>query len=211
MFSRLRKGLVYRDTSSDISEHDDDYESELWNYDGRDVYRGSFDPKFVTQNLHVYSLYDDNSKRVGIAEHEIDAPEVFTALWFYDTPFGTLFQNPEWKSKNETIWSRMSHEAYQDCIETDVREKALNSGVFLMMPEDCISLPQLYSCESCGKKSFVKFPCGKIVEFSLSQFRVLFMDENFILYETTSSSLPHDAFEAHPERSEGNPHSSPDE
>jgi len=196
MFSRLRKGLVYRNTSIDVSEHDDEYESDLWSYDGKDVYRGSFDPTFVSQNLLVYSLYDENSKRIGIAEHEMNAPEVFQALWFYDTPFGTLFQDPRWKSKNETVWSLMSHEAYQDCLESDVREKALYSNVFLMTPEDCISLPQLYSCETCGKKSLKKFPCGTPIVFDLSQFTVLFMDEDFVLYEKpiTSSSPQPDAY-----------------
>jgi len=154
MFSILRKGLVY-DSSRDISDHDDDYESDLWNYDGKDVYRGSFDPAFVSQNLLVYSLYDENSNRVGVAEHEMNAPEVFHALWIYDNPFATLFQDTRWTSKKQTIWSLMSHEAYQDCLESDVREKALQSNIFLMKPSDFISLPQLYSCETCGKKSFV--------------------------------------------------------
>lgn len=198
MFSRLRKGIVYRDVSTDISEHDDDYESDLWNYDGKDVYRGRFDPTFVNQNLLVYSLYDD-SKRIGIAEHEINAPEVFCVMWFYDTPFGTLFQDPNWKCKNETLWSLMSHEAYQDCLESDfkdVRDRAINSGVFLMTPYDCISLPQLYSCEKCGKKSFEKFPCGTPSIFDLSQFRVLFVNDEFVMFEkplvadSTLSSQP---------------------
>ena len=193
MFSQLRNGVVYRNTSTDIQDHDEEFESDLWNYDGRDVYRGSFDPTFVNQNLHVYSLYNEHSKRIGIAEHELDAPEVFKALWFYDTPFGTLYQNPNWKSKNTTLWSLLSNEAYQDCLESDfkdVRDRALQSGTFLMTPDDCISLPVIYQCEKCNKKSFFEFPCGIPVQIDLSIFVILFVDEEFVLYERPTSSLP---------------------
>ena len=117
MFSTLRNNLIYTDISPDIIEHDLDIDSDLWNYDGIDVYRGSFDPRYTSQNLQVYWLYDDNSNRVGLAEHEIDDPEIFQALWFKDTPFGTLFQEDGWKSKNMTLWSMISNEAFQDCLE----------------------------------------------------------------------------------------------
>ena len=204
MFSRLRSGLVYRNISTDIQDHDEDYESELWNYDGRDVYRGSFDPTYVTQNLHVYSLYDDNSKRIGIAEHELEAPEVFKSLWFFDTPYGTLYQDSNWKSKNTTLWSLLSNEAYQDCLESDfkdVRDRALNSKVFLMTPEDCMSLPTIYKCDKCNKKSLYEFHCGNPIQITLSDYSILFIDDEFVLYERpTSNSLPLDVpSEVHPE------------
>ena len=121
MFSLLRKGLLYTDISPDIVEHDEDMDGDLWNYDGVDVYRGSFDPKYVSEGLRVYWLYDDNSKRIGLAEHDMDTPEVYKALWFRDTPFGTLLQEEGWKSKNTTLWALLSNEAYQDCLESDFK------------------------------------------------------------------------------------------
>jgi len=44
MFSLLRKGLVYKDISPDILEHDEDIDADQWVYDDREVYRGRFDP-----------------------------------------------------------------------------------------------------------------------------------------------------------------------
>jgi hypothetical protein len=138
MFSILRKGLVYKNISSDIVEHDVDIDADQWSYDGRDVYRGLHDTTYIPNNLNVYWLYDDDSKRVGLAEHEADAPEVFKALWFYDNPFATLFQDSNWKSTEETVWSKLTNEAYQDCLEDDFKtvfQRALKSGVALVTPE----------------------------------------------------------------------------
>ena len=138
MFSNLRKGFVYTNISSDIVEHDVDIDADQWSYDGRDVYRGLPDPTYIPKNLNVYWLYDDDSKRVGLAEHELESPEVFKALWFYENPFATLFQDPAWKSTGETIWSKLSNEAYQDCLEDDFKtvfQRALKSGVGLVTPE----------------------------------------------------------------------------
>ena len=167
MFSTLRNNLIYTDISPDIIEHDLDIDSDLWNYDGIDVYRGSFDPRYTSQNLQVYWLYDDNSNRVGLAEHEIDDPEIFQALWFKDTPFGTLFQEDGWKSKNMTLWSMISNEAFQDCLEDDfkhVRDWALQSGKLLLFPSMLQSQLKIYSCASCKKYS-LSFPkdCTNII------------------------------------------------
>ena len=105
MFSILRKGLLYKNVSPDIVEHDIDIDADQWSYNDKDVYRGSLDPEYISQNLNVYWLYDDDSKRVGLAEHESEHPEEFKALWFYDNPFATLFQDPSWKSNEKTLWS----------------------------------------------------------------------------------------------------------
>ena len=93
MLSVLRKGLVYKDISPDIVEHDLNTDAEQWSYDDKDVYRGTFDPRYTSQGLNVYWLYDDNLNRVGLAEHEANEPEVFKALWFHENPFATLTQN----------------------------------------------------------------------------------------------------------------------
>lgn len=193
MLSRLRKGLIYTDLSEYVADHDEDYESELWNYDGKDVYRGTFDPQYVNQKLYVYSLYDEFSKRIGIAEHDSENPEVFSALWFYDTPFGTLLQDPSWASKNATFWSLLSNEAYQDCLEDNfkhVREWALNSGILLLTPADVLNKPPIYECSKCGKKSFHH---GELIT---GNFSIIFIDEHFVMYSPPTAFQLHDAYEA---------------
>lgn len=197
MFSKLRNNIVYTDISSDIIEHDEDMDGELWNYDGIDVYRGSFDPRYTADGLYVYWLYDDNLKRVGLAEHEIESPEVYKVLWFRDTPFGTLFQEDGWTSKNSTLWSLLSNEAYQDCIEDDfksIQDWALRSGTILMTPHMYIQKPKLYTCTSCGKKSLSELKSCLAVEttdLEFSQFSILFLDDSFVLYDAPKDSRAH--------------------
>ena len=189
MFSKLRPTLLYKNVSPDISAHDHDVEGELWSYEGRDVYRGSFDPFYAEHGLNVYSLYDDNLKRIGVAEHEANEPEVFKSLWFYDNPFATLFQNEAWTSKNATLWSLLSNEAYQDCLNSDfknVDDDFLKQGIVLMRPEMVASKEVFfYECERCGKKSFVA-PGGceaakKVV--NPNHYSFLFLDDFFVLYD----------------------------
>ena len=111
MFSLLRKGLVYKNISSDVVEHDLDIDADQWSYDGRDVYRGSVDPDYINNSLNVYWLYDDDSKRIGLVEHESDNQAEFKCLWFYDNPYATLFQDTAWKSTGKTLMSKLSNEA----------------------------------------------------------------------------------------------------
>jgi hypothetical protein len=199
MFSLLRKGLIYRNTSSDIVEHDLDIEADQWSYDGKDVYRGSLDSEYMDHKLNVYWLYDDNSKRVGLAEHDVDEPEVFKALWFRENPYAMLYQDDSWKSTEKTLWSKLSNEAYQDCLENDfttVSDLALNSGILLITPELLINNPDLYSCEKCGKKSLIKSNVCSTASASVldfSQFSILFLDDNFVIYEKAVLMQPCDA------------------
>ena len=189
MFSILRKGLLYKNVSPDIVEHDIDIDADQWSYNDKDVYRGSLDPEYLKESLNVYWLYDDDSKRVGLAEHESEHPEEFKALWFYDNPFATLFQDPSWKSNEKTLWSLLSNEAYQDCLETDfkhVHDLALNSGTLLMTPERLINKPDLFVCSNCSKKSFMKSnicSTAESLDLDFSQYSILFLDEDFVIYE----------------------------
>lgn len=189
MLSTLRKGLVYNDISSDIVEHDLDVDADQWCYDDKDVYRGSFDPRYTTEGLNVYWLYDDNLKRIGLAEHDSEDPEVFKALWIYDNPFATLTQDLSWKSTGKTLWSKLSNEAYQDCLEDDfktVHDKCLNSGVLLVTPEILQKNPKLYECSKCSKKSLVqKNVCShvSVCDLNFSNFSILFIDDDFVLYQ----------------------------
>ena len=204
MFSKLRPTLLYKNVSSDISSHDHDVEGELWSYEGRDVYRGSFDPLYAEHGLNVYSLYDDNLKRVGVAEHEVDEPEVFKSLWFHDNPFATLFQNEEWVCKNATLWSLLSSEAYQDCLNSDFKnadDDFLKQGIVLMKPEMMTGQELfIYECEKCQKRSFMPLNgCGVAKKVMIpSTYSFLFLDDSFVLYSAPSGfnwSVRHDACE----------------
>jgi len=191
MFSLLRKGLVYTDISPDIVEHDEDIDADQWEYDGRDVYRGRSDPKYT--DLNVYWLYDDNLNRVGLAEHEVDEPQIYKALWFYENPFATLYQDSSWETKNKTLWSMLSNEAYQDCLEDDFKtifDRCLSSKYRLVTPSMLMNSPTIYECKKCGKQSLTKFSCSDLIEKSYLDFEnLLFVDDSFVLYEK-STVLP---------------------
>jgi hypothetical protein len=200
MFSVLRKGLIYENLSSDIVEHDLDIDADQWSYDQHDVYRGAIDSNYIAYGLNVHWLYDDDSKRVGLAEHDSSDLANFTVLWFYDNPFATFFQNEAWKSSGTTLWSKLSNEAYQDCLETDfkyVSDLALSSGVLLMTPEMIVKKPDLYTCEECGKKSLMKSnvcSTASVSDLDFSQFSILFLDDDFVLYDKPILLQPqHDA------------------
>ena len=186
MFSILKPTYVYRDISEDIADHDDDFDAEEWNYNGRDVFRGAIDPNYPDWN--VYWLYDDSLKRVGLAEHDPDTPEIFHSLWFYDSPFATLFQEPGWIKKDVTLWSLLSSEAYQDCLEHDFKtvfDMALSSSIRLVTSDMVLNKPQIYQCDTCNKKSLQPLDgCQevKVLGYFVSDFSILFLDDSFILY-----------------------------
>jgi hypothetical protein len=189
MYSILKPNYVYRDTSEDIADHDDDFDAEEWHYNGRDVYRGCLDRSF---EWNVYWLYDDTSKRVGLAEHDPDHPEIFFALWFRDNAFSTLFQE-EWVSKNTTLWSILSNEAYQDCLEDDFKnvfDNTLNTNIRLLTPEMVLNMPEIHQCPKCGKKSLLSLNgCPQIKRPYLdADSSVLFIDESFIIYTAPADS-----------------------
>lgn len=191
MLSILRKGLIYNNISTDIVEHDLDVDADQWSYDGKDVYRGSVDPDYLAKDLNVYWLYDDNLKRVGLVEHEAKEPEVFKPLWFHDNPFATLYQDSTWKSTGSTLWSKLSNEAYQDFLEgMNVQDEALNSGLLLVTPKMLMRPPKIYSCEHCGKKSLMSGNvCSRasVSDLDFSQYSVLFLDDDFVIYEKVVS------------------------
>jgi len=198
MFSILRKGLVYKDISPDILEHDEDIDADQWVYDEKDVYRGRFDPRYTEHNLNVYWLYDDNLNRVGLAEHNADNQAEYKALWFYENPFATLYQDESWVSKNKTLWSMMSNDAYQDCLEDDfvtVFDRCLSSKYRLVTPDFLSNPPTLYECTKCGKKSLKKLKnCVDVLETSYFTSDLLFVDDSFVLYER-STSQQHASYE----------------
>lgn len=188
MYSILKPDYVYRDISEDIADHDDDYDAEEWNYNGRDVYRGLLDRSF---EWNVYWLYDD-VKRVGLAEHDAENPEIFHTLWFRDNAFSTLFQE-DWNTKNATLWSVLSNEAYQDCLEDDFKtviDRTLDTNVRIMTPSMILNIPEIHQCTKCGKKSLLSLNgCSEIKRLYIdSDSSVLFVDESFIMYTAPPDS-----------------------
>jgi hypothetical protein len=188
MYSILKPDYVYRDISEDIADHDDEYDAEEWNYNGRDVYRGSLDQSF---EWNVYWLYDD-IKRVGLAEHDPENPEIFHALWFRDNAFSSLFQE-DWKTKNATLWSVLSNEAYQDCLEDDFKtviDRTLDTNVRIVTPSMILNMPEVHECTKCGKKSLLSLNgCSEIKRpYIDSDCSVLFIDESFVMYTAPPDS-----------------------
>ena len=160
MLSRLRP-LIYTDIDPDVLDHDDDLDAELYTYDGREVYRGRYDPRYTSLDLDVHWLYDDNGKRVGLAEYDSNDFSKNSVLWYKNNLWSTLLQE-NWKSKEKTLWSMMSEEAYQDCLEDDfetVIERTKDGPYCLVFPNDVMK----------AKKS--------------EKTSVLFLDDSFILYD----------------------------
>ena len=129
--------MIYTDTDPDVLEHDDDLDAEMYTYEKRQVYRGRYDRRYTTLELDVHWLYDENSKRVGLVEYESGDFNKFSVLWYYDNPYSTLLQDPSWKTTGKTLWSMLTEEAYQDCLEDDFKsviEKSLYSPYRLVFP-----------------------------------------------------------------------------
>ena len=180
MFSILRPSLLYTDISPDIAEHDEDHDAAEWAYSDRTVFRGALDASYKTDGLDIYWLYDDDLNRVGLAEHESDDHSVFKTLWFRDSPFGTLLQE-DWKA-GESIFTLLSSEAYQDCVDSDI----LLKGSHRIITPKYIThgLPEIYEC-SCGK-SFS--PMCSAVKKVVVITDPIFVDDSFVMYQPPPDS-----------------------
>jgi hypothetical protein len=186
MFSKLRPSLIYKDISTDISEHDEDYDASEWSYSGKQVFRGRLDTSYREHNLDVYWLYDEKLLRTGLAEHDSDDHSIFKVLWYYDNQFGTLLQEDGWEKTDKTLWSLMTNEAYQDTSEEDIYLKC--SGKIITLENIMNGFPDIYECDECKKKSFSLTSCKsmkkKIIEFS----DPFFIDSSFIIYNKPLNS-----------------------
>ena len=193
MFSILRPSLIYKNLDSEILEHDQDLDADEWSYNGRDVYRGIIDPKYIVDGINVYWLYDNNLMRVGLAEHEPERPEIFKVLWISDNPFETLLQEDGWIKTEKTLWSKMSNQAYQDCLEDEFRSvsnRALQGNTILVNPSMLEQELVIYDCKKCGKKSFVLDDrCDQVkMVVDTTLFSFIFLDDYFVIYEAPSIS-----------------------
>ena len=143
MQSIRRPGVVYP-IEPGIAEHDDDMEADLVEFGGHEVYQGAIDPRFTSHDLDVHWLYDDTTHRMGMVEYETQDRSQFSVLWIYSNPYATFFQEPGWTSKNTTVWSRISNEAYQDCLNDDFAkftDRMLGSKTRVIFPSMLENLP----------------------------------------------------------------------
>jgi len=162
MQSILDPTILYKDLSRDITEHDVDVVSDLWNMDGRDVYRGSRDTQYSHAN--VYWLYTEDLERVGLVEHSLSNHADFRILWFYDNPFATLLQEEGWTNE-ESLWSVLPKTTVERFFEEDwtTPEKILGACLYgpsrILTVDLILSRPPVNECSVCQQKSIVPLKC----------------------------------------------------
>ena len=194
MFSLLNPTCVYTDIGRDITETDIDVVSDLWDMDGREVYRGARDPRYTHAN--VYWLYNENLERVGLTEHSTSDHAEFRILWFKDSEFGTLLQEDGW-TKQEDIWSFLSPQAFNLLVNREaanlrgLQEHALYGPARFVTLDMIRNVPKVYTCSVCKRKSFqLQKGCTMTptpLDFPDKE-KVLFVDDDFIVHRPPSSS-----------------------
>ena len=220
MQSILDPKVLYTDLSRDIVEHDVDVVSDLWNMDGRDVYRGSRDRNY--EHANVYWLYTEDLERVGLVEHSLENNADFRILWFHDNPFATLLQE-EW-TNDQSIWSVLSRPAVEMFLAEDLTtpETLLNGCLHgptrILTVEMVLNRPIIFHCSVCGGKSMKKTECFEFqtqteLDFP-DQTKIIFIDDDLYVCQPPvgsriwellgfKSQLPlHDALMALPEPEE---------
>lgn len=186
MFSVRNQGKVYP-VSKDVTENDLDADVEEYNYDGRMVFRGNLDTDCSTSSVEVYWLYDENSIRVGVAEHENGE---HTALWFKDNDFSTLLQE-DWEPQDRTLWSLMTIEAYEDCMKngwTTVERVAERTRLTIVTPSMIINgVPNMQKCTKCmGNRQKGCFLSSCVSDFDI--YSTMFVDSDGVLFTPPSDS-----------------------
>ena len=194
MQSILDPKVLYTDLSRDIVEHDVDVVSDLWNMDGRDVYRGSRDRNY--EHANVYWLYTEDLERVGLVEHSLDNNSDFRILWFHDNPFATLLQE-EWTNE-QSIWSVLSRPAVEMFLAEDwtTPETLLNGCLHgptrILNVDMVLNRPTIFHCSVCGSKSMKKTECSEFqtqteLDFP-DQTKIIFIDDDLYVCEPPTDS-----------------------
>lgn len=161
MESKLDPGVLYTDIERGITETDIDVVSDLWEMDGREVYRGVRDPRYTHAN--VFWLYDETLERVGLAEHSKLDHAVMHLLWYQDSDFGTLLQEEGWESTAD-LWSLLPQRVFDRCVNegwTTVRpflEHCLGGPMRIVTPSMVRDLPMVYTCSTCGSRRLSATP-----------------------------------------------------
>jgi hypothetical protein len=173
-----------------IATFDLDTDVEEYNYDGRTVYRGNLDPEYSKDGLQVYWLYDEDNKRIGLAEH---TGSLHKCLWYRDNVFSTLLQE-DWTAYDETVWNIMTDTAYNDCMKrgwsTVEHLKTRTQALKLVTPDDIAKNQQRQ--EFCSRCLSTKIHPGCIVlagKKQLTLFDTLFVDNDGTIYIPPGDSI----------------------
>ena len=194
MLSLLKPNFLYTDISEDVTENDIDVMSDEWNMNGRIVYRGSRDPRYTHAN--VYWLYDEDLRRVGCTEHDLENHADFQLLWFKENEFGTLLQEDNWTAIGD-IWSMIPSAPFERFVNEgwttpkSFLEKCLSGPVRVLTPEMVTNLPTVYTCEKCRKKSLKPIPTCTNREAPLdlpNKSLLFFIDLDMVVYRPPSDS-----------------------
>ena len=194
MLSRLKPGFLYNDISSDITENDLDVVADTWEMDGREVYRGTRDPRY--DHADVFWLYDDNLERVGCAEHSTDDHADMRLLWFRDSEFGTLLQE-DWTTDDD-LWSKLPRHVFDRFLNEEwttpsrFLEQCLQGPVRIVTPPMLVKLPEVYTCSQCGRKSLMKKEgCSmtpSVLDFP-DRSKTFFIDFDFVVHVPPEDSV----------------------
>ena len=194
MLSLLKHGFIYTDISEDVTENDVDVMSDEWNMEGRMVYRGSRDPRYTHAN--VYWLYDEDLRRVGCTEHDIENHADFHLLWFRDNEFGTFVQEDNWITTQD-LWSLMPSTPFERFINEgwttpeSFLEQCLAGPIRIISPDMLVKLPIIYVCDTCKKKSLKPIPGCTVQEVPLDfpdKNLIFFIDSDMIIYQPPINS-----------------------
>jgi hypothetical protein len=204
MESDLVPGVFYADTGRDITEHDLDIVSDLWTMDGREVYRGSRDPRYTHAN--VYWLYSEDLDRVGLSEHSKTDQADFRVLWFRETDFGTFLQEDGWE-RGEDLWSSLPRSVFDRFVNEGwatpkpFLEQCLYGPMRILTPSMLRELPTVYVCTTCGRKSLTpRQGCSSVaqpLDFPTTE-KVFFVDEDLIVYRPPPTSRVWDLLRPQP-------------
>jgi hypothetical protein len=195
MQSILDPKVLYTDLSRDIVEHDVDVVSDLWNMDGRDVYRGSRDRHYSHAN--VYWLYTEDLERVGLVEHSLENQADFRILWFHDSPFATLLQEEGWTNE-QSIWSVLSRPAVEMFLAEDwtspssLLNACLHGPTRVLTVDMVLNKPTIYYCSVCGTKTMKKTECAEFQTETELDFpdktKIIFIDDDLYVCEPPTDS-----------------------
>ena len=185
MLSVRNPGKVYP-VAEDITELDMNMDAEEYNYDGKLAFRGNRDVHHSTEDVDVYWLYDDQSRRIGLVEH---AGTEHTALWFRDNEFSTLLQE-DWQMHDKTVWSIMTQHVYEDCMRrgTTVDNIQTYTGLTLVRPSD---IGGIRTTERCTQCSGPRQPNCRVVQSTVHAFNpytTLFVNDDGVIHIPPSDS-----------------------
>lgn len=194
MFSRLKSGFVYNDISSDITENDMDAVADTWDMDGREVYRGTRDPRY--DHANVFWLYDDNLERAGCVEHSLDDHADMRISWFRDSEFGTLLQE-DWTVQDD-LWSNLPQHVFDRFLNEGwttpdtFLEHCIEGPMRIVTPSMLVVRPVVYTCTLCGRRSLKKkegcvmFP--SYLDFP-DRLKTYFIDFDFVVHVPPDDSI----------------------